>query len=113
MAREKNVVREIVLQAFKFQGDTVKIFFLYTHQFLVFKTTIVRIVPVTGIIKFFIAHRKMKILCRKRGVDTLYGCNYSTILCLSNILFHDDLNKTNQDAGFYFFCRYPQHQRDG
>jgi len=71
MAREKNVVREGVLLAFKSQGEMVKIFFVYTHQFLVFKTTTVRIVPVTGIIKFFIAHREMTILCRQRGVDTI------------------------------------------
>ena len=71
MAREKNVVREGVLLAFKSQDERVKIFFLYTHQFLVYTTTTVRIVPVTGIVKFFIAHRKMTILCRKRGVDTI------------------------------------------
>jgi hypothetical protein len=71
MAREKNVVREGVLLAFKSQGERVKIFFLYTHQFLVFKTTTVRTAPVTGIIKIFIAHRKMTILGRKRGVDTI------------------------------------------
>ena len=70
MGREKNVVREGVLLEFKSQGEMVKIFFVYTHKFLVFKTT-VRIVPVTGIIKFFIAHREMTILCRKRGVDTI------------------------------------------